>query len=283
MHDSFDGFPPLDNRRSVLGRLVFGIAGLVGLTGTATAKNPSRPPHRSGIQFTPPPALVDLTDDQLHGAWNDLADPQKADAAVQLLGASKQTVSLLSEHLKPAAAPADVERVEQLIEELQSNRFATRQAATAELEKFGPAAEPALRKVLNGHPNLELSRRIEAILEHWHRFRNQFCAGLRALTMQGSPAALELLTALAKGHAASWRTEAAIGACEQLRTANWYMQVYGPLQAQAEARELLNEQMTQQLNQQMQQLIQLQQQMEKPQIRPLLPQIPPQPKQRGVN
>jgi hypothetical protein len=219
-----------------LQRLALGIAGFFGLGATARARPSNRP---QTPQFEAPPPLVELTKEQMRSAWEDLADPSKAQATVQLLAAGKQTVLLLSEHMKPAAALPGSDRIDRLIKDLQDTRFATRQAATAELEKLGPAAEPALRKVLESQPPLEVSRRIEAVFARWPILQAQFSNGLRALALQASPDALALLAALSKGHAAAWQTSAATAACELLRTACWHMLVYGPARAHMEADEEL--------------------------------------------
>ena len=57
------------------------------------------------------------------------------------------------------------ERIRGWIADLDSEQFATREAATAELTKLDRAAEPALRQALAKKPPLEQRRRIERLLE----------------------------------------------------------------------------------------------------------------------
>jgi hypothetical protein len=141
-------------------------------------------------------------------------------------------VVLLAERMKPAAPPPGPAQLSRLIQDLQASRFSTRQAATVELEKIGPVAEPALRKVLESQPSLEVSRRIEAILAHASIRQYQFRNGLQVLALLASPDALALLAALSKGHASAWQTTEATATCELLRTGCWNMLVYGPARAE---------------------------------------------------
>lgn len=225
------------SRRSAMQRFVLGVAGTVGLIASGKAKDErggAQPRLRPPLPLPAPPSFVDLTKEQMQSAWDDLASVGKAPTTVQLLATGNQTVSLLAEHMKPGTAPADPARINQLIEDLQSDRFATRQAAAMELEKLGPSVEPALRKVLDGHPPLEVSRRVETILARFPIIQFQFQNGLQTLMLHGSSEALALLATLSKGHSAAWQTQAAAATCERVRTANWNLLVYGPAQAQAE-------------------------------------------------
>jgi hypothetical protein len=210
---------------------VLGVSGALGLGSAATAKDPMR----SRIpQFDAPPPLVDLTKEQLRSAWEDLADPTKVEATVRLLATGKQTVSLLSEHMKPGAAPPEPAQIDRPVEGLQSARFEIRQAAALELERIGPVVERALRKVLEDRPPLEVSRRIELILARFPIVQCQFRNGLRTLMLVGSPSALALLVTLTRGHSSAWQTSEALATCERIRTASWYMLINGPAQAYAD-------------------------------------------------
>jgi hypothetical protein len=60
--------------------------------------------------------------------------------------------------------PVSREHLERLLKDLDSDQFAVREKATAELQKLGELAEPALRRILEGKPTLEQRRRIEPIL-----------------------------------------------------------------------------------------------------------------------
>jgi hypothetical protein len=60
--------------------------------------------------------------------------------------------------------PADAALVARLIKELDSNEFAVREKASAELTKLGARAEPALRKAMADRPPLEVTQRLQALL-----------------------------------------------------------------------------------------------------------------------
>jgi hypothetical protein len=66
---------------------------------------------------------------------------------------------------KLEAALPQSKRLNQLLTDLDSDRFGVRQKATTELAKLGVLAEPALRKVLAEKPTLEVRHRVEKILK----------------------------------------------------------------------------------------------------------------------
>lgn len=106
-----------------------------------------------------------LTADALKGLWTDLADKDasKGHAALwTLAGGGEQSVAFLSEHLRPATV--DVERIRRLIGDLDSDRFAVREAATQALEQLGSEAHPAMRQALEAKPSLEVRQRLQALL-----------------------------------------------------------------------------------------------------------------------
>jgi hypothetical protein len=109
----------------------------------------------------------EANDAALRGWWEDLAGADAAAAyraVAELAARPAQAAKLLGGRLRPAvAAPAG--RVARLIEDLNSPRFATRQAATAELEKLADLAVPALKAALDAGPPLEVRRRIDTLLE----------------------------------------------------------------------------------------------------------------------
>jgi hypothetical protein len=74
----------------------------------------------------------------------------------------------------PATVPADAQAVDKVVAELQrigelirqldSDKFAVRQKASEELLRLGSAAVAPLRKLVASNPNLELARRAEMLL-----------------------------------------------------------------------------------------------------------------------
>ncbi|OAI47711.1 hypothetical protein AYO44_09110 [Planctomycetaceae bacterium SCGC AG-212-F19] len=97
--------------------------------------------------------------------WSDLAD----DAAVAhqavwtLVLAREPAVALLKERLRSTPGP-DPKRIPGLIADLDSDKFATRQAAAEDLLKIGAIAEEALFKALRDKPTVEVRKRIEELL-----------------------------------------------------------------------------------------------------------------------
>jgi hypothetical protein len=70
---------------------------------------------------------------------------------------------LLNKRLR-SALRANAQQVAPWLTNLASDRFAVRQKATDELEKFGEQAEAALRTKLTQKPLLEVRHRIEQLL-----------------------------------------------------------------------------------------------------------------------
>lgn len=72
----------------------------------------------------------------------------------------------IAHHPRFEMGPLARERVAQLIRQLDSNRFAVRDAANRQLEELGPWAVPQIREALAKKPPLETTRRLEAVLQN---------------------------------------------------------------------------------------------------------------------
>lgn len=99
--------------------------------------------------------------------WKDVTGPDSW-AAWQAMwrlmeGPTGDVVDLVRKHVPPATEDA-AKRITQLIEDLDSEQFATREAATRELEKLGDRAAAALEQALAGKPSLEQAQRIRRLL-----------------------------------------------------------------------------------------------------------------------
>jgi predicted NACHT family NTPase len=152
--------------------------------------------------------------------WADLAseDAAKAHRAIWIIAAgAKQTIPVLKRELRP-----DQGRIPKLIADLDSEKFATREQATEELVRLGGAAEPALQKALENKPSLEVTRRIEEILEKVKRpdSSSEWWRSLRALQAieyAETPEAQQLLESLASGHPDSLLTQEARASLGRVR------------------------------------------------------------------
>ena len=83
-----------------------------------------------------------------------------------------------------------------------STQFTVRDKASRELRKLSETAEPAMRKVLDGKPSVELRRRVEALLElqaDWLPEDLRALRAIEALEHMDGPDAEKLLKALAAG------------------------------------------------------------------------------------
>lgn len=166
---------------------------------------------------------TDLSPDELRSLWDDLGgrDVRKAYRSIHMLAAAgPRAVTFLKERLPPVPRP-DEQRLARLIADLESDRFATREKSTRELEKLSELALPALRKILENKPSLELRRRIVPLVE---RIDQPILSGhrlfaVRAVTVleqAGSPEAREVLEQLAKGAPGARLTQEARAALDRL-------------------------------------------------------------------
>lgn len=164
-----------------------------------------------------------LSPAEIESCWTELEsdDAAKAYQAMRKLTASPaETVGVLSKRLQPIAAP-EVKPLSGLILDLDSDTFATREAATRELTKLEALAEPALRKALDAGASTEARRRIEELLAKLETFGSTG-SSLRAfraielLEQVASPEARHLLEKLATGAPDAWMTRHAKAALERL-------------------------------------------------------------------
>jgi hypothetical protein len=104
--------------------------------------------------------------------------------------------------MRPAASNAA--KVKDLLEDLDSDNFARREKATRALREMGTAAEPALRKVYQARPSLEVRLRAGRLLEELARQvlppeELRAVRAVEALEYCGNAGSRELLETLSRG------------------------------------------------------------------------------------
>jgi WD40 repeat protein len=163
-----------------------------------------------------------LSRERLVNFWPDLASDdgfQAHRAMFTLRAAPKKAVPFLEQRMGPVIR---VEQIPQLIADLESRSFKTRQRATQELERLEHLAKPALEKVLSGKPSAETRRQVEGLLK---RFKSQPLApevmrdlrGIDILECIGTSEAATVLQKLAKGAPEALQTREAKAALKRLR------------------------------------------------------------------
>jgi WD40 repeat protein len=178
----------------------------------------------ANLACEPVAVSADLGIDDVVSLWNELAgdDASKAYKAVRTLaGNPKRALPLLRKHLVPAEA-VDPNVLDQLLADLESEKFTTRNKAKEELEKLGELAVPALQKLLNSDPPLETRRRIEPLLakQLGGVLTNEQLRVVRAvelLELMASNDAREILVSLAKGAPGALPTRQAQSVLERLK------------------------------------------------------------------
>jgi WD40 repeat protein len=154
--------------------------------------------------------------------WTALggADGAEAYRAIRALAAGPDdTVAFLRERLR--AAPVKELPVAKLLGELSSDRFSTRQAASAALAKIGTEAEQFLRQALAEERPLEAQRRLEVVLAELQRRKltEADLQQLRAVALLeriGTAEARKLIETLAAGWPAARQTREAQAALQRL-------------------------------------------------------------------
>jgi hypothetical protein len=178
---------------------------------------------RLSVTTAKPPVpldLLELSAKEMASAWADLAGPNAdtAQRAIEALAASRQTVVFLKARLKHEVFKGDLRRVAILVKELDHNKFSVRERATAELEKLGPLAAPALAQVVLETKSMEARRRAVKLLEKVRSssplLREQ--RGVEVLVRMGTSDARQLLERLAKGPGDAWLTQQAKAGLQRL-------------------------------------------------------------------
>jgi hypothetical protein len=154
-----------------------------------------------------------LTPAEAEAEWGHLhgSDGARAYRALWALAASPaQALPLLRKELRPAA-PRGGAQIRKWVAELDDRRFAVREMALVELKRAGHQAWPALRKVLQGKPSLELRMRVMQLLGEADRpFPNgerlRQTRSLELLERMGTPEARRLLEEIADGAPDAWLT-----------------------------------------------------------------------------
>jgi HEAT repeat protein len=143
---------------------------------------------------------------------------------VRLLRAEPaRVVPFLQKRLAPTDSGPALRKVKQLIADLDSDEFETRESAMKKLEHLGPDVEPALRDALSTHPSLEVVRRLERLLNRLEEQRltlsteqHRDVRAVRVLEQVGTPEAKELLIALSKRGPGWWVKREAAEALKRL-------------------------------------------------------------------
>ena len=133
------------------------------------------------LAITPPAAIRSQQPASSPAAlWPELIqlDGVKAYQAMRrLIAMPGETLSFLREAAPPATKTATAKQIDDLIRQLDSERFAEREKARQELERLEWQAAPALRKAAETGSSLELKRRLIARPDspitgtnlRWHR------------------------------------------------------------------------------------------------------------------
>lgn len=155
--------------------------------------------------------------------WNDLGGEDAVQAYRAVWGLAEnyqQAAPVLQDRLRIGTGAEKV--VDRLIADLDSDSFALRERASAELKKMGAFALPAVRRALEGQPSLEARRRMERLVDGMDKPGEagstlravQAARALEALELAGTPGARQLLETLAEKmpeHPLRREAEAALG------------------------------------------------------------------------
>jgi WD40 repeat protein len=167
----------------------------------------------AGRKWDTPPSRAELD-----ARWSALARDEAAEAfrAIQRIATSpSEGVAYLAEKLRPVV-DVDAKTLAQLIADLESDQFATREKADSELERIGEPALAACRKALAGRSGAELRRRLETFVDNLatekripSRENLRVLRAIEALERCGTPAARRVLESLAGGFAVARPTQEA--------------------------------------------------------------------------
>jgi WD40 domain-containing protein len=110
---------------------------------------------------------AELTPEEMQTLWADLGNddvPKSWQAMWAMVAAGAPSVRFMRENLHLAVSPASPEGIGRLVIELDSEQSSARKNAMAQLVQLAEFAEPNLLDAQKNHPSLELSQRIEEVL-----------------------------------------------------------------------------------------------------------------------
>lgn len=155
-------------------------------------------------------------------AWETLASADTSAAyrtIWSLVAAPHQALALFKDHLQPAQAVPS-RQIQELLDQLDDDRFEVREKARAALEKLQDQPETALRRRLTERPSAEVRRQIEQLLAELHRpislDRLRTLRAIQVLEQIGNRDAQQLLRRLAQGAPEAMETLQARAALQRL-------------------------------------------------------------------
>jgi hypothetical protein len=165
--------------------------------------------------------------EELEGLWAELsgADGARAYRAIRRLGLSGSRGGAFLKARFQGEKPPDERRIARWIADLDADQFATREKASAELEKLGIQAEPALRRTLEGQPSAEVRSRVKRLLDRLGATDDPPPSAelvrlrvVEALEANGSEEARQALRELSKGSMDDLLTREAKASLARLRS-----------------------------------------------------------------
>jgi RNA polymerase sigma factor (sigma-70 family) len=177
----------------------------------------------TALVWTVQPSGQPLTAEDVEAAWERLAanDAARAyEAMGRLLASPSEAVALLKQRLAPVVATEQTV-LDRLLRDLDSDRFAVRRKAAAELMELGELAEPTLRKAAATPNSLEVRRRIDQLLAKLESGplparQLREVRAIEVLEHLATPAARQLLEKLATGAPAARLTREAKASVSRL-------------------------------------------------------------------
>jgi hypothetical protein len=169
-----------------------------------------------GLGTSKATAPKDLQPQELETLWNQLGDsnPRRALAATWTLAdGGEKTRRFLAARVHPICVSP--ERTAKLIEDLDDNQFAVREAAFKELERYNTAVEGPIRDGIKKRKSAEVGRRLERLLSSIEepaascKDTLQAVRGIAALEFIGTAESKAILRRVAEGAPLARQTQEA--------------------------------------------------------------------------
>ncbi len=186
----------------------FGLMPASGIVGEAGVMTRAKGEAGVGPGGWPAPQSADTKPDQLQAAWNDMTstDSDKFMPAMKTIFSAKQAVPFLKERLKADASEVDVNRVGQLLKDMDDETWTVRDQATAALAKMGIGVMPRLEVEMKGKHSVEVLRRVDATVRGFVDEPNaqQAQHAIELLLLLNTPEARAVVDTLGKGNPETW-------------------------------------------------------------------------------